>query len=357
MIRARSPYIVHVDDSGLEAINFNIYVYSGNRSTDKASGDLYEFSIDAVNGEVTFDASPYIRQSLGSSLNPTTNDNLMWVAMDIDKDTGAGLSGSFSAYQTTRTAGMGWSIPEDGLNYDDDLNILSFKDSDNDVIKRFGDTGFMAVKSNSTIGAVEYEVIFYDGYNQTGTADTPVVVTTADILQSGEQYAHVTIPANAKSYKYWINDGSIPSAERTGNIYEVGDCKNDPVRVDFINSNGIRDTVWFTGRAVESYNTSQNSYKKSILNSGAYNQYDRQQTVFNKMAKREVRLNSGFYRESFNDLFRELLLSDHIWLVDGTYKPLTIKDSSLEYKYSLYEKTINYEITFEYANDHLNSIK
>src|SRR5210317_1802544 len=123
MIHARSPYIVYDNTANLEDIGFKLYVYTGTKDTDKSAGDAlnYTFLIDAVNGEVEFDISPFIREGLdtlaaSTGRSPVGTGAYVWVTTEIAKDTGSGL-GAYSTYEATQLACWGYTLPEDGVNY------------------------------------------------------------------------------------------------------------------------------------------------------------------------------------------------------------------------------------------------
>jgi hypothetical protein len=68
-------------------------------------------------------------------------------------------------------------------------------------------------------------------------------------------------------------------------------------------------------------------------------------------------INSGFVPESFSENFKQLMLSERVWLDTGAVDlPITIKSSDLELKTSVNEKLINYTINIEFAFDTINNI-
>ena len=68
-------------------------------------------------------------------------------------------------------------------------------------------------------------------------------------------------------------------------------------------------------------------------------------------------LNSGFVSESMNDSFKELLVSQYVWVVrSGVNYPVNVVDSSLTYKTALNDRLINYTLNFKYAFDTINNI-
>lgn len=363
MIYARSPYIVHVDDSGLQNIEFKLYVYRGTKDTDKGTA-TYEFAIDAVNGEVTFDISPYIRSAFGNP-NPAFTNKWVWVTTEIDKNTGGGLSGSFSTYEATQLACMGWNTPEDGVNYTTLLrygaiDLFSHYTQDsasaNWAVKPVGETGIICVQKYPLyLGLHNWTIEFYPQYGGNGTMISSVTRNATNKNEHNDWYQYTTVPANALSAN--LTEASGTFGDSIVNFWEVGDCRGSQTRIDYINAQGVRDTLWFMGRESESYTVSQSKYRKNILSAGAYDLWNPQQAVFNKNGKRRKRINSGHYPEMFNEMFKEMLLADRVWIYENsTRKSVSIVNSDLSYKYHNNERVINYEIEIEYAHDALNSI-
>jgi len=61
-------------------------------------------------------------------------------------------------------------------------------------------------------------------------------------------------------------------------------------------------------------------------------------------------MNSGFVDETMNETFKQLFLSERVWIFDGiNYIPLKLGSKSLEYKTRMKDRLINYEVEFEYA--------
>lgn len=132
-------------------------------------------------------------------------------------------------------------------------------------------------------------------------------------------------------------------------------CTKQPItKVDFINKLGIRQTIWFYG-SKRIINPNENeSYKSNILVNGGYDVTNHQFKNYNAQAKQKVVLNTGYYTEDFNAVFEELFLSERIWLDD---LPAQIESKTFEKRTKLNDDLINYEITFEYANDYISNVR
>ena len=69
-------------------------------------------------------------------------------------------------------------------------------------------------------------------------------------------------------------------------------------------------------------------------------------------------LNTGYYPEDYNDVFKEMQLSEDAWIeIDNQIIPVNITDSSFSYKTSLNDKLINYTIKIDFAFDTINNIR
>jgi len=132
------------------------------------------------------------------------------------------------------------------------------------------------------------------------------------------------------------------------------EIKYTPVKVSFINKFGvIQDLVFFKKRE-DSFNTTQQDFKANILRNGTYLPHTGQKQIINKQASAKVKLNTGFYPEDFNEVFKQLQYSTNYWIDD---EPAILTGSNFAFKTSVNDKLINYSFNFEYANPDINDIR
>jgi hypothetical protein len=132
------------------------------------------------------------------------------------------------------------------------------------------------------------------------------------------------------------------------------EIKYTPVKVSFINKFGvIQDLVFFKKRE-DSFNTNQQDFKANILRNGTYLPHTGQKQIINKQASAQVKLNTGFYPEEFNEVFKQLQYSINYWIDD---EPAILTGSNFAFKTSVNDKLINYSFDFEYANSDINDIR
>ena len=66
-------------------------------------------------------------------------------------------------------------------------------------------------------------------------------------------------------------------------------------------------------------------------------------------------LSSGFLSESYNEVFKQLMLSEKVWITNRTdtseqVLPINIKTSDITYKTSLNDKLVEYTIAVSYTH-------
>ena len=135
---------------------------------------------------------------------------------------------------------------------------------------------------------------------------------------------------------------------------ELCEPKYTPVKISFINRFGVIQDLVFFKKRVDSYNTSEEDYKANIITNGEVYPHLGQRRVYNKQAQASVKISSGFYPESFNTVFRQLLYSEMYWIDD---EPAILTDSKWTEKTKVNDKLINYDFDFDFANDDINSIR
>jgi hypothetical protein len=110
----------------------------------------------------------------------------------------------------------------------------------------------------------------------------------------------------------------------------------------------------FFKKRVDSYSTDEENYKANIITNGQVYPHLGQKRIYNKEAQASVKISSGFYPESFNTVFRQLLYSEMYWIDD---EPAILTDSKWTEKTKVNDKLINYDFDFDFANDDINSIR
>lgn len=132
------------------------------------------------------------------------------------------------------------------------------------------------------------------------------------------------------------------------------EAKYAPVDVFFQNKEGALQSFAFRKERKDSLSITKETYESDRGQPGSgFHQF----IDFNLQGRSKFTLNTGFIDEENNTTIKEMLLSERLWLFDGTnFTPLNSTKLSLEYKTQLNQKLINYSIDFEYSYNEINNV-
>jgi len=187
--------------------------------------------------------------------------------------------------------------------------------------------------------------------------------------------SYIDTSGNIAAISYTTTDTFIatPSGLRL-NIQRI-DCTKygDGRMITFINKFGVIQDLWFFLKRVKKINRTNESYMSNTLTYAAgstplppsYSQQNAPKKLLNTQAKQKHILSSGYYPESANLFFEQLLLSEYVWYTrpEDTQPnqeqviPVIVKTSDITYKTSLNDSLIEYTIEFEDAFDYINNIR
>jgi hypothetical protein len=127
--------------------------------------------------------------------------------------------------------------------------------------------------------------------------------------------------------------------------------KNRFGQFDWLNFYGVSQNGMQVDRQV--YQPQIGSWDSSTL---SYNNYDAQIKPYVVNAKQNLLVNSQILPQSYNDIFKELLVSDEIyWIYDednNDVRPIAINQNSIQFKTGVVDKTIQYTFTFDWAQNY-----
>ena len=140
------------------------------------------------------------------------------------------------------------------------------------------------------------------------------------------------------------------------------DCiqKYPNIRIKWKNRFGQFDYFNFYMVNRKSFNTTRKTYQPQLgswqASSLTYNSYDSQTLNYIVDSKQAIQVNTFWISEDYNDIFKELLVSDEMyWVTDeatDTVKPITIIDSSIQFKTSVVDKLIQYAFSFNFGQNY-----
>jgi len=141
-------------------------------------------------------------------------------------------------------------------------------------------------------------------------------------------------------------------------VYSVSECKYDSHRITFVNKFGVKEELWFFKKSIDSISKEKESFKANVFSSYVSGDLSKHSyRDYNVNARESMTLNTGFVPESFKENFKQLMLSESVWIeMDDLELPINIKNTELELKKSVNDKLINYTIDIEFSYDKINNI-
>lgn len=360
-INLRSPFIVSANDANLEVLKLELFAYSGIQNTDRGAAK-YVLTTDS---EFIFDISELAREYLDISFDGVYLPQNIWVDYRLTKT----ISGVETVGDYVNLEGFyGYGYFEDGINPQNDSNILQ---SNNTVYKLDSDTIIVAVNKTNLLSITSY---FSNGTSSTFTfADNGAELDylfqdeNEFLFQDGLTFLFADSLSEMSIYYLTISEFSnvvkldfnyTESVVDTVFVKIIDECKYEPKKITFINKFGVLQDIWFFKNSTVSLTTTEESYKNNLLNFNTYSTTTHENQTLNKQGTEKISLNSGYYPEDFNEVFKQLFLSEKVWISeDGMAIPVNVSSSNLTLKNRLYDKLINYTIDFDYAFDAINKIR
>jgi hypothetical protein len=140
----------------------------------------------------------------------------------------------------------------------------------------------------------------------------------------------------------------------TTTLLITDECRYTPIDIAFQNKEGALQIFTFFKAKSESMTTTNEEFETDRGQPLAGNH---QYVKYNVQGKSKFKVNSGFVAEAMNETFKQMLLSERVWMYENEiFTPLNIASKSIEYKTRQKDRLINYEIEFEYAFNEINNI-
>ena len=342
-----------------------------------ASGENY---ILFAKPYVVFELSELARDFMETEYNNYATDTL-WIDADITIYDSSGAIVQVNSQDTNTTSFLGidgYGYFEDGTNprsvqYTTPMVLqhnttVYYNDGSDIKIPIYAEAETITATLTSGAGADVYwenADDFWDTYDVTwGSGTTPVVITDDGNTNQKIQYLIITDTED-------LNDGDYVTISTTNSSYsdvvitlrKVCEPKYTPLNIIFYNKFGALQNLWFFKKSMTNINITSQQFKNNILdieNSGSTPSYalsKHQEKKFMANGKESITVNSGFYSEDHNEVVREMLLAEQVWIYDGTNTlPINLKSNTLQFKKSVNDKLISYTLSFDYAYDKINNI-
>ena len=378
-ILARSPYWINATATDLIYATLELWVYTGtqvnSRDTDNPNF-IINATVTDVPNKVYWDISDLVKDFIDANRYDTYLD-VVWVDYRITTiDESGATTGSI---QTGDYAVYGYSYYEEGYNatsLDSCLidNDIIYKLADNNVripvdrkllesIAFFnGDDLIYSVSNNPSSHTLSSSVVRYIGLGGT----SPYLYSNFEnriSINGGVFETNKCIEEFLDKEEIYpitkIVVASTSAPLRTITVESIEECKYTPYKLIFRNKLGAEQELWFFKSSRLSMQVEREKYQgNTIANYRAGNISSHRGVNFATMAKETLTINSGFVPEEFNEVFKQLMLSEQVWI---EYKqqvlPINISNQNIDYKTSLNNKLINYTIDVEFSFNTTNNVR
>jgi hypothetical protein len=235
-------------------------------------------------------------------------------------------------------------------------------------------------KSNPTVVFLKNgNIVGSQQYTNTAFANNQIKYATIGGTYNFDNYKERVftdggVYEETKCLKAFLNEFEISEADEvrifsdtkpleTIKINTLNECKYEPKKVTFINKFGALQDMYFFKKSVEKMTVTKETYKSNILDSNySYSRSNHVQRNFNVIGNESVTFSSGYLSEEYNEVFKQLLLSEKVWVTNLTdteeqVLPINVKTSNITYKTSLNDKLVEYTFEFDKSFDTINNIR
>lgn len=374
-INIRSPYYYkNVPTGTLVSTELQLDIYTGQSGGPNAGEYQYTITKKPLSGKnyVVFEISELVRDYLDITFDGDYDSQVVWVdGIVTHTTTGADEEASFEyiAYD-------GYGYHEEGINPGLSQGYLQ----SNNIIYRLDDHNVRVPidtdVADSAIFLLNGEVVRSEtftssdltenqiDYFNVGNSDADTF--TQRVLSDGGTIEQTRCLIEFLGYR---DVGNVDEVRITsGNDTQIIKIKTEPCtkytpyKVVFVNKFGALQDLYFSRKSIKSINTKGETYKSNLVNFDTltYDTSRHQVSQYNKLGKESIVLNTGFLSEEYNEVMKQLMLSEQVWLIasdsDDVY-PVIPKTQNVTYKTSINDKLVQYTINFDFANDKINTIR
>ena len=357
-INVRSPYFLYAPiDTGASTIIpdnvvFNLYVWSGDKTTDKPlePNYIYQKKSRFLNDDVIYiEVSKQIQDFINQSYTGTLQATCVFAAWEITTT----YSGGELVSNETVLAFDGYNNHFEGVNYipDNDLMInnkyITFLTGDIISIPFY-------------VGGDDYNVEFRNGTS----VEDDSTITAINITNTDDAVVYVT--ANADLINNIRVENTTQATEEIIDLELLEECIYDPIKCVFINSDGIQQEFWFFKANKESLTVKSENYKANVLDESivnnkamlSYSTSSHNTQTYNTQGKRKITLNTGYIDQDNNILIEELLLSENVWIEkDSNIIPVNQITKAVDFLTKRNDQLVKYTLDFNLSYDQIQNIR
>ena len=386
LLYLNSPYIVEAQsdaNGGLQGCSIQIWIYDGDKGG-RAGSPTITLKSTALNPTDTIyiDIAGVCSDYLDTLYDGSYVSKTIWIsyrvmAIPVDGPVGPILFPNGEEYRTL-TGVEGYKFYEEGIQRDgtgDDSVLLT-----TDIIRiPKGDNFKIPVYSEETTSVTfeqdgeSYYSKSISSSNQSSEQIVYVDSNGGDISEyiSKVTYLNATFEENKckKDIQYNVFEGREPErvivADKNGNTRVIkverdSECLYETVKITYLSRFGVKRDLFFFKKNIKRLEVERSEYKSNTLRhiyeTGSLTKH--RNAAYGVNGTETLTLNSGYVDEGLNDDFRELLLSEKVWITkDNQILPVNVESSSMTYKTHLNDKLINQQIDFKYSYKKINKVR
>ncbi len=384
IINTRSPFYKKINNSSLHTAKLELYIWTGVYADRVAADKRYTLTKEEIGGNnfVTYELSKLIRDYMITEYNNYSTDSL-WVDAVVEiRDSSGNIVqvGGSNTTTTTYLAIDGYGYFEDGANprsteYTTPMLLqnnttIYYSDGQDIRIPIYAEAATVTATLSPTVTDVDVkwnlaDIFWQAGSNTWNGGNSNLSVTDNGDSDQKIQYLIIigTQDLVDNSTLTLSSSNSSYSTNTVITLTKVCEPKYTPLSIIFYNKYGALQNMWFFKKSTTNINITSEKFKNNMIdfdNSGGTPSYaltKHQEKKFVANGKESITINSGFYNESFNEVVRQMLLSEQVWIYDGSSTlPINLRSNTLRFQKSVNDKLISYNISFEYAFDKINNI-
>ena len=378
-INTRSPYWLIASDDEISYAILKLYVYTGN-SSNVPSQPTYTIRKSVLSGgsNVSFEIAELVRDELDTIFDGDYTGQAVWVksvleyfddsdeSIATDTETTIAFDGyNYFEEQTTDEGNIMITNRELFVLEDNTFRVPIYTGLNAPTVVFYKDGEIIASESfgydQDSSNQIKYVSIYGDTVNW-DTFEERVFEDGAVDFESS-----VCLQSFFNNYSIGAVDKIEVSASgqkiETIKVNVLEECKYEPKKVTFINKFGALQDMYFFKKAVEKMTVKKESYKANILNANkTYSISSHTNRDFNITAKESITLSSGFLSEEYNEVFKQMMLSEKVWITNiietgEQVLPINVKTSNITYKTSLNDRLVDYTFDFDYSFNVINDIR
>lgn len=338
-IFVRSPRIVQVTGVANDVMRCDLYLWNSPASIPTNPNRVLSKNVpSSIVTTVDFDISEYCRQYINSvsytEITAVTNLPVTEYCFCTAKTYKNGVLQATYTY----IAFDGYGFYEDGRNpsYSD-----VFLDEGSYLIKEDSNGGGITINDDGTATwTVDYRAL-----SDTGA------ITTLNV--SGVDYVPYIINSFKGTGGNLVKVYKNAVLQKTFRFIEECEPKYTPLSLDFKNKYGAWQRLMLFKASFEMMDVSSTDYNMMSPTSN-YNPLLGRKQIFNVNGSEKIRTNTGWVAEDYKEVIKQVMLSEILLLDD---KPVKITTKNAELHKAINKRMINYELSFEYAYNIINTIQ